>query len=217
MGSLLDAAKGGFNNMDALLHSPKPETAQPKGTSYNSEADAPAQTPWDRLMEGHSSKRRATKTEAPAVNAEYVVSGLVERGLPQHVAEGFAMNFQDESGFDAGINERNPTVAGSRGGFGLYQLTGSRRTQYEQYASEKGTEPSDPEAQMDFLVWELENTEKRAAGNILNSTTAGEAGAAIVNDFLRPAAEHRQKRASKYLGEPARPQARPQTKLWLDF
>ena len=37
----------------------------------------------------------------------------------EHVADGFVMNFKDESGLNPGINEQNPIVPGSRGGFGL--------------------------------------------------------------------------------------------------
>ena len=169
-------------------------------------------------------------TERPAsssrssgpVDAAYVIEGLTKRGLPQHIAEGFAMNFADESGFDPGINEINPLVEGSRGGFGLYQLTGTRRRAYEAFAADRGVDVADPDAQMDFLMFELEGPERAAAQSILATSTAGEAGAAIVNKFLRPAAEHRESRAAKYLGgsgnfarsEPATPQF---NRLWLDM
>ncbi len=48
----------------------------------------------------------------------------------------FVMNFKDESGLDPGINEANPIVPGSRGGYGLYQLTGPRRKAYEAFAQQ---------------------------------------------------------------------------------
>lgn len=66
-----------------------------------------------------------------ALSPDYIVSELVERGLPQHIATGFALNFQDESGLNPGINEANPIVEGSRGGFGLAQWTGPRRRALE--------------------------------------------------------------------------------------
>ena len=188
-------------------------------------AEAPSQaedkeSAWDKIMNKTSRTHTAGdgfySSETKPVDADYVISGLVERGMPEHIAEGFAMNMQDESGFDAGVNERNPTVAGSRGGFGLYQLTGPRRRQYEDFARQRGANIADPDAQLDFMMWELENTEKGARNKIWGAQSAGEAGAAIVNEFLRPAQEHREKRASKYLGGPARPEPRP-NKLWLDF
>lgn len=109
------------------------------------------------------------------------------------------MNFQDESGLDPGINEASPTVAGSRGGYGLYQLTGPRRRQYEAMADRMSRDYSDPELQLDFLVQELQTTEKSANSRIMQTANAGEAGAAIVNHFLRPAPEHRQSRTARYM------------------
>lgn len=132
------------------------------------------------------------------VEGKALFEGLVERGLAPHVAEGFVMNFRDESGLNPGINEANPLVKGSRGGFGLYQLTGPRRKTYEAFAAARGVDPSDVDAQLDFLVMELDGAEKSAGAKIRNTSTAGEAGAAIVNHFLRPAKEHRTSRAAKY-------------------
>ena len=63
-----------------------------------------------------------------------VKQGLVARGMPEHIADGFVMNFKDESGLNPGINEQAPIVPGSRGGFGLAQWTGPRRKALEAYA-----------------------------------------------------------------------------------
>jgi len=128
----------------------------------------------------------------------YLRNGLVQRGLPPHIAEGFVMNFQDESGLNPGINERNPIVPGSRGGFGLYQLTGPRRVAYERYAKERGVPVSDEDAQLDFMMMELQGPEKRAAQAIFNTENAGDAAAAIVTNFLRPAEKHRAERVARY-------------------
>ena len=95
--------------------------------------------PWQALISGATFQTQP-RSRGSRVDAAYVVDGLVRRGLPRHVAEGFAMNFADESGFDPGINERNPTVKGSRGGYGLYQLTGPRRRAYEAFATQRGTD-----------------------------------------------------------------------------
>jgi len=187
--------------------------SQPVGTSFNSAAPAvtrapeqPASggSPWERLLNARTQNPPRPATPRPAsggrVSEQFVVDGLVRRGLPEHVAEGFAMNFQDESGFDPGVNEANPIVEGSRGGYGLYQLTGPRRRQYEALADRAGRDYSDPELQLDFLMSELQTTEKRAFDRISQTSNAGEAGAAIVNHFLRPAADYRQTRANRYLG-----------------
>lgn len=132
--------------------------------------------------------------------AQRLRMGMIERGLPEHVADGFLMNFQDESGLNPGINEQNPTVPGSRGGFGLYQLTGPRRVAYEQFAQQRGVSPADPDAQLDFLMAELKGPESRAAQSIMAAPDAGTAAAAIARDFLRPAPEHLQRRVAEYTG-----------------
>ncbi len=209
MGTMWDAAVAGYNG--GAAREPLAGTARATETETSST--------WDKLF---ATKFGETSTPTPysgKPDDNFVVRGLVQRGLPQHVAEGFAMNMKDESGFDPGINERNPIVKGSRGGYGLYQLTGPRRRQYEKFAASKGVDVADPNAQLDFLVWELGNTEKTAADAIMNTSSAGEAGAVIVNKFLRPAESHRKRRASKYLSEGGSTsyQAPSPTKLWLDF
>ena len=134
------------------------------------------------------------------VNADSIRAGLVARGLPEHVADGFVMNFQDESGLNPGINEAAPIVPGSRGGFGLAQWTGPRRKALESFAAERGVSVADPDIQLDFLMTELQGPESGAANSILSATDSGQAAAAIVNKFLRPAEEHRASREARYTG-----------------
>jgi hypothetical protein len=145
----------------------------------------------------------------PIADPNEIREKLIARGLPPHIAEGFVMNFQDESGLNPGINERNPIVPGSRGGFGLYQLTGPRRVDYETFARERGVDPSDVDAQLDFMMMELQGPESAAARSIMSAPDAGSAAAAIVTDFLRPSAEYRDQRAARYLGAPAQSRFRP--------
>ena len=145
----------------------------------------------------------AVKTAADPAS---IKAGLVARGLPEHIAEGFVMNMQDESGLNPGINEANPVVPGSRGGFGLYQLTGPRRKAYEAYAAQRGVPLDDVDAQLDFMMSELQGPEAAAWEKISRTQNAGEAGAAIVNNFLRPASEHAASRTADYLGSQGAPQ-----------
>ena len=91
-----------------------------------------------------------------------VKQGLVARGMPEHIADGFVMNFKDESGLNPGINEQAPIVPGSRGGFGLAQWTGPRRKALEAYASSQGKPVSDMNVQLDFLMQELQGPEPAA-------------------------------------------------------
>ena len=180
-------------------------------------ADGRTQTAFDRGIAKQNALGNLTNTFADArVNAirgegdlgslvarpeaQQITAGLVQRGLPQHVAEAFAIEIGEESGFDSGINEKNPLVKGSRGGFGLYQLTGDRRVAYEKYAQERGVDPSNADAQLDYLVQELRTSEKGAASSILNSKNTAEAGELVVSKFLRPSQENQNRRIAKYRG-----------------
>jgi hypothetical protein len=132
--------------------------------------------------------------------ADWFTDGLISRGIPPHIATAFAMNAMDESGMNPGINEIEPIVPGSRGGYGLMQWTGPRRRALEAFAAEKGMDVSNPDLQLDFLVSELHGPEAGAWGKISAAGDTGSAAAAIVNDFLRPAESNRSKREAEYLG-----------------
>lgn len=132
-------------------------------------------------------------------NATEIRQGLIDRGMSPQVADAFVMNFQDESGLNPGINERNPIVPGSRGGFGLAQWTGPRRRALEAFAAQRGTTPGDTNTQLDFLMSELQGPEAKAWQAIQSAPTTGGAAAAIVNNFLRPAENHRASRERQYL------------------
>jgi len=124
-----------------------------------------------------------------------VYQGLLDRGMPEHVAQGFMMNFQDESGFDIDITEAEDNVHGTRGR-GLYQLTGARRDAFEaRYGNDYSVDN-----QLDWLMHELQGSESGARDAIFATQDAGSAGAAIVSNFLRPAEEHRLSRVAAYTG-----------------
>jgi len=132
--------------------------------------------------------------------ADMIRAGLVQRGLPPHIADGFVMNFRDESGLNPGINEAAPMVPGSRGGFGLAQWTGPRRVALETFASNRGLPVDSIDAQLDFLMTELQGPESRAARSIMAAPDSAAAADAVLRDFLRPAPEHVATRSADYLG-----------------
>lgn len=148
----------------------------------------------------------ATGTATNIPQAPEIRQGLIDRGLQPHIADAFILNFQDESGLNPGINEAKPLVPGSRGGYGLYQLTGPRRREYEAFAAQRGVPLDSVDAQLDFLMNELQGSEAEAAKSILSAPDTATAAQAIVNNFLRPAPEHRQARAAKYGRVAATPQ-----------
>lgn len=120
-----------------------------------------------------------------------IIAGLVQRGLPPHVAIGIVSRMKAESRLDPGINEIAPVVPGSRGGYGLNQWTGPRRRQYEEFAASKGAAPDDLNAQLDFTVWELQNTERAAGEALASARTPEDAARIYMEKFLRPGIPHR--------------------------
>lgn len=85
------------------------------------------------------------------------------------------------------INERNPLVPGSRGGFGWAQWTGPRRRQFEQFAQSQGLDPSSDEANYAFLLNELQNTPEGAVlADLRQAPDAQTAGRVFTDKFLRP-------------------------------
>lgn len=131
---------------------------------------------------------------------QQVLAGLVQRGIPLPVAQGMVANMIAESGLKTDINEIAPLVPGSRGGYGLNQWTGPRRRQFEAFAAERGVPASDLNTQLDFTLWELQNTEKGAWNALQGVNDPIEAARLYSERFLRPGIPNMDKR----LGEAAR-------------
>ncbi len=119
-----------------------------------------------------------------------VWNGFVERGVPEHVADGIVGNMIGESRLNPGINEIAPLVAGSRGGFGFNQWTGPRRRALEAEAARRGVSLDDVDFQIDYTMHELQGTERRAYDRLLGSTNSEEAEPASSENFLRPGSPH---------------------------
>jgi hypothetical protein len=126
-----------------------------------------------------------------------ILLGLMARGLPAHVAQGVAGNMAVESRFDPGINEINPVVPGSRGGFGLNQWTGPRRRAFEAYAQERGLPLDDIDLQLDFTMQELQTTERGAFDRLMQTGTAADAARVYSDKFLRPGIPHLDRRIAE--------------------
>ena len=134
-----------------------------------------------------------------------IYQGLLDRGMTPAMAHGVMANFQAESGFDAGINERNPMVEGSRGGFGLAQWTGPRRRALEAFAEDQGTHAADTDLQLDFLMQELQGPEARAMAMLQEAETPEQAAVAFARGFERPAVDNSAHRARIAAGLAGRP------------
>lgn len=178
----------------------------------------PAFTPVEEKMTGpvDTPTRGGSSRAYNSEDANRIKEKLVARGMPPHIADGVVMNFVDESGLNPLINEKNPLVKGSRGGFGLYQLTGPRRVAYERYAAEQGIDTSNPQeqedAQLQFLWEEIKGSEKNNWDVVQSAPDAGTAAAYFAKYFLRPSKEHLNARIEKYTGRPVEYVLRPQAR-----
>lgn len=131
-----------------------------------------------------------------------ILQGLIARGMSPIVAQGIVSRMRAESGLNPGINEAHPLVAGSRGGYGLNQWTGPRRVQYEQFAAGRGKPASDLGTQLDFTLWELNNTERGAGDALRGARTPEEAARIYMTQFLRPGIVHADMRGGQIAGVP---------------
>ena len=136
-----------------------------------------------------------------SVSGGKIMEGLTGRGLPEHIAQAFLMNFQDESGLNPGAIEGKPNVHGTRGR-GLAQWTGERRDALEGYAAGRGVSADDIEVQLDFLMTELKGDYRKVMEELLLTTDARTAAALLVRKFFIPAKEHQDRRAAAYLQGP---------------
>lgn len=119
-------------------------------------------------------------------------------GLSPGAAAGFAGNLAHESGNFKTLQEINPTVKGSRGGFGWAQWTGPRRRQFESFAQQNNLDPSSREANYGFLKHELTATpEGGVLGALKGVNDPAQAAQIVSNKFLRPGIPHMSSRINK--------------------
>lgn len=117
--------------------------------------------------------------------------------ISPQVAAGIVGQLGYESAGLKSINEINPVVPGSRGGYGWAQWTGPRRRQFESWAKENNMDISDPEANYQFLIYELTQTpEKRVLKDLQGVEDPIKAGQIFTQKFLRPGVVAQDKRDS---------------------
>ena len=117
--------------------------------------------------------------------------------ISPQVAAGIVGQLGYESAGLQSINETQPTVPGSRGGYGWAQWTGPRRRQFESWAQQNNMDVADPEANYKFLVYELTQTPEKGVLNKLQGVQDPvQAGKIFTDSYLRPGVPAYDKRAS---------------------
>lgn len=110
---------------------------------------------------------------------------FIQHGYSPTLAAGFAANFAVETG---GGEDINPDSTSPNGAYGIAQwLDESRQTNFRNFMDKHGYDYNDIYAQLEFVDWELHNTESQALEEISNSdlSSAESAAAAIANYYER--------------------------------
>jgi peptidoglycan hydrolase-like protein with peptidoglycan-binding domain/lysophospholipase L1-like esterase len=113
-------------------------------------------------------------------DANTVIDFFVGKGLSREHAAGIAGNIQAESGF-------NPIIIGDSGkAFGLAQWRDSRRDNLETWTADNGYDVNSVEGQLEFLWWELNNSESTALNKLKQTDTPSDAAYAFAKFYERP-------------------------------
>jgi len=166
------------------------------------------QMPMPGMPQGGQGNPMGAYAQSDATDVGNRMMGDLQRdfGLTPAQAAGFVGNLAHESGDFKTLQEINPMVEGSRGGYGYAQWTGPRRKAFEQWTAANGLDPTSYEANYGFLKHELTATPEGAVIGQLRSTKTPDEAAQVVSDtFLRPGIPNmgsRVSRARSYYGNP---------------
>lgn len=112
-------------------------------------------------------------------------------------AAGIFGNLHVETGGFTLLQEKNPLVEGSRGGYGWMQWTGPRRKKYEAWAQANNLNIADDETNYRYLVKEIMTDEKASLTALRRTTSPESAAVSFCNKNLRPGIPHLERRQEK--------------------
>lgn len=123
-------------------------------------------------------------------------------GLTDIQAAAIVGNLVVETGNFSSLQEINPTVQGSRGGYGIAQWTGPRRVAFENWAEQNNLPVESYEANYGFLKEELTNKQEgtieaigiNTISRIKEIQSLEDASFLVQDYFLRPGIPHQNKR-----------------------
>lgn len=150
-----------------------------------------------RFLGGRDAPAAQGNSSAPIAPGSFAdkAPGIMKRlqedfGLTREQAAGIMGNLGHESNGLKDLQEKNPTVPGSRGGYGWAQWTGPRRRAFEAWAAEKGLDPASDEANYGFLRHELRTTERAALEAIKRTDNVGDATRVFEQTYERAGIKH---------------------------
>jgi LysM repeat protein len=122
-------------------------------------------------------------------NAKIAMDYFMQQGWSPEQAAGLVANLQAESG-----RNLNPAALNvSEQAYGIAQWRGSRQRNFAKLMR-KPLEGSSLQDQLEFVQWELNNTEANAGRRLKSAKTAEEAAAIVDQYYERSSGAHRQKR-----------------------
>lgn len=126
--------------------------------------------------------------------ANYAMNYFVDQGYTPEQAAGIVGNLQAESGSNIDPSAFNP-AGGGEGARGIAQWRGPR---IRDFRREVGKDPLDAsfEEQLDFMMWELNNTESSANESIQGTTTATDAATTFERTYERAGGSGLQRRVN---------------------
>lgn len=130
-----------------------------------------------------------------------------EFGLTKEQAAAFVGNLAQETGDFKFMQEIDPVVEGSKGGWGFAQWTGQRRKNFEAWAEANDLDPASYEANWGYLKKELTEADDEIQNMGINTISGlkdiydlEEATKFISNSFLKPGKPNIGRRISKASG-----------------
>jgi len=147
---------------------------------------------------GVEKEKPAPKPQVDTTNMpNRVILFFKNKGLTTSQAAGIAGNMAIESAFD-------PTAVGDSGtSFGLAQWHANRADSLKRWTAKNGMEWQSVEGQLEYLWWELKNTESEALTTLKQQKTPRDAANIFAKKFERPAnvAASRLDNAEKFYNE----------------
>jgi hypothetical protein len=172
---------GGYSGTAAPVTGPTPITFTPE-TPNPGALDPSIIAAVDRVA-----PNAPQQMDAGAIGSRLVQDLSRDFNLTPAQAAGVAGNLAHETGGFKHMQEIQPMIPGSRGGYGFAQWTGPRRRAFEAWTAENGLDPNSYEANYGFLAHELKNTPEGAVlGPLSQAQTPDQAAEVFSNQFLRP-------------------------------
>ena len=138
---------------------------------------------------GASTGRVAPGPGGSAGNAKIAMDYFTQKGWSLEQAAGIVANLQAESG-----QNLNPSALGDNGqAYGIGQWAGPRQRLFATKMG-KSLQGSNLQDQLDFVQWELTNSEAKAGRALKGAQTAADAAAIVDQYYERSNGQARQKR-----------------------